>query len=513
MHYWKFNSMLVLLLVLTKLLSGQEWPKIFGNSYDVYVMKVMEDYDRGYLIVGDVLANANTFRYAWIIKTDINGNELWNKKYGNGTDQNYLGSSANTDDHGLIACGNTTIEDYQFDPFFFKINTCGEVEWCKILISQGYNDANDVIAIENGYMGLLQDYKSDSNYSRISLVKLNMNGDPLWIQYIAQEDTLISNEEGRYLYLTNNGEYLISGSAYHPGYHPYWILTDTLGNQVWDLFWNSLSGQAHQIIEKDTGIFFSTSWGIAPDKPQSPVLLKFDSDGNPIDNYFLMGDTIGGGSASPIAVLSDTTFIIGVAWKTIAFPNPQGYSEVFLTDTLGNVYNRRLLVNKYKLAKKIIKTSDNKILITGNYVIDNNWDIYLWKMNENLEDDTLYTQPIVYDNLCPYEIQSDTVDLDCGVFVNIDELPTKEEYESTIKIYPNPAREWVVLTLPDVVAEGKVELVVYDVFGRKVEKVVEVMPVNRMLLLDVASYPAGMYVAVAMDKKGRRYTGKFVVVR
>jgi hypothetical protein len=274
-----------------------------------------------------------------------------------------------------------------------------------------------------------------------------------------------------------------------------------------------LYGQAHQLVEKDTGIFFATCWGIAPNKPQSPVLLKFDSDGNPIDNYFLMGDTIGGGSAFPIAVLNDTTFIIGVAWKTIAFPNPQGYSEVFVTDTLGNVTDRRLLISDFQIPSDIIITWDKKIVITGMYYIGSNWDIYLWKMNENLEDDTLYTQPLNYDSLCPYEIQSDTVDLDCGVFVNIDELPTKEEYESTIKIYPNPAWEWAVLTLPDVVAGGEVELVVYDVFGRKVEKVVEVMPVNRMLLLDVASYPAGMYVAVAMDKKGRRYTGKFVVVK
>ena len=51
--------------------------------------------------------------------------------------------------------------------------------------------------------------------------------------------------------------------------------------------------------------------------------------------------------------------------------------------------------------KCIIVTSDNKIIVCGNYVVDGNWDIYLWKMNSNLEDDTLYTQPITYDSLCP----------------------------------------------------------------------------------------------------------------
>jgi len=523
----KFILYTYITLLMIPCTKAQNWPKIYGNYFNAYSMRIYEDYDKGYLIGGDVLANFNTFRYAWIIKTDINGNELWNKKYGNGTDQNYLHSCAKTTDQGLIACGNTTIEDYQFDPLFFKLNTCGEVEWCKILLSDGYNGATDIIAVEDGYVGMLLHFGNDTLFSNISLVKMNLEGEPIWIQRLAQEDTLIRNEEGLYLYRTNDSMYLVSGYAYHPGKHPFWILTDTLGNQVWNLFWNSLVGQAHQVVEKDTGIFFSTCWGIAQDKPQSPVLLKFDSDGNPIDNYFLMGDTIGGGSASPIAVLNDTSFIIGIAWKTNTFPDPQGYSEVFLTDTLGNVYNRRLLLNDFKLAKKITKTSDNKILITGNFAIGNNWDIYLWKMNENLEDDTLYTQSLTYDSLCPYEILSDTVDLDCGIFVNIDEIPTKEEYETTIKISPNPARNWVVLTLPDVLASGKVEVMVYDVFGResgppdRMTPVVragkqgsgDVGPANRMVSLDVSGFSPGMYIAVVVDRKGKRYVGKFVVAK
>ncbi|HOX78988.1 MAG TPA: hypothetical protein PLW31_13230, partial [Bacteroidales bacterium] len=140
--------------------------------------------------------------------------------------------------------------------------------------------------------------------------------------------------------------------------------------------------------------------------------------------------------------------------------------------------------------------------------------------NANLEDDTLYTQPMTYDSLCPYEIQSDTMDLDCDLFVDINELPTREEYESTVKISPNPAEDWVALTLPDIVAAGKVEIAVYDVFGREVETGrggdkemggQGEVPVNRMVVLDVSGYPLGMYVVVVTDRKGRRYTGKVIV--
>lgn len=99
--------------------NSQEWPKIYGDNVNAYVKIVLENYDHGIYICGDILANTSTFRYAWIIKTDINGNDLWNKKYGNSNYQNYLGSCTKTADQGLIACGNTTIADPQFDSFFF----------------------------------------------------------------------------------------------------------------------------------------------------------------------------------------------------------------------------------------------------------------------------------------------------------------------------------------------------------------------------------------------------------
>jgi hypothetical protein len=490
---------------------SQNWPKIYGDNFDVYVKKIFEDYDKGIIIGGDILANPNKFKYAWIIKTDINGNELWDKKYGNGIDQNLLISCGKTEDNGLIACGMTTIENPQFDPFFFKLNACGEVEWCKILLSQGYNFASDIMAIEDGYIGMLGYYGSDSLYARICLVKLNLEGDPQWIQYLAQEDTLITNEEGYYLYLTSDSNYLISGDAFHPGYHPFWIMADTSGIQIWDLFWGSLVGQAHQLIEKDPGIFYSTCWGIGSTGPQSPVLLKFDKDGNQIDNYFLMGDTIGAGSATEIAVINDTCFAIGVVWETPTYP-AQEHSEIFLTDTLGTVLLRRLLLNEDHGVKDIIKTFNNKIIAIGQYVVDGNWDIYMWKMNTNLEDDTLNTQPLIYDSLCPYEIQSDTVELDCGVFVNLDELPTKEEFESTIKISPNPARDWIMLLLPENVSSGVIELEIFNIFGLEVFKK-EINPSNRIISLNVSSLSSGLYVAVCKDKQNRMLKGKFVMVR
>jgi hypothetical protein len=504
----------IVLFLVIQPVHSQNWPKIYGGNFHSLFSELGETYDRGYIMTGYIYLPYGFCRFIYLIKTDINGNILWFKKIGDMTHQFGASNSEITNDQGLIISASTSkYSSGDFDPVFIKTNVCGEIEWCRVLTCPDQNYGTDVIQTGDGsYIGLLTYYGVDTNYSRISLVKMDQNGEPVWIQRLAQEDSLISNEEGRYLYLTSDSNYLISGSAFHPGYRPFWINTDTSGIQIWDLFWNSLVGEAHKVIEKDSGIFYSTSWGIDSNEIPSPILLKFDNSGNPIGSYNLLGDTIVEGSAVAINSLNDTTLLIGLDWKNVPFPVDQGFSEIIMTDTMGNIIKRKFLLSDYRSPGQIIIDSDNKILVSGFYMIEAYFNIYLWKMNADLEDDTLYTLPMTYDSLCPYQITSDTVDLDCELFVNIEDIPTKEEYESTIKISPNPATDWILLTFPDIIRDGPMDLVVYDLFGREVIRK-DAVSANRMITLEISGLSSGLYVVVGKDRNGNILTGKFIIAR
>ncbi|HPM93670.1 MAG TPA: T9SS type A sorting domain-containing protein [Bacteroidales bacterium] len=497
---------------------SQDYPRIYGGNFHAIVKDVHETYDNGYIIAGLGQVPYGFSRFSWIIKIDINGNLIWDKKIGDWTHKYYLSGSDVTNDFGLIYSGATTKYAGGYNPLFVKMDACGDIEWCKVLVSDDDNYSTGVINLQDGnYVGMLKYYGDGDQYARISLVKLDQTGEPVWIQRLAQEDSLITNEEGDHLLLTSENNFLVSGRCFYPNMNAYYILTDTLGNNIWDIKWNMITGISFQSTELTVGRFYSIGYCVLPGTNNLPVIFKFDQSGNTLGSYLLMGDTIRGGGRS-ISKHNDSTLIAGFTWSEYADDNWQ--SEVVIIDTLGNHIHRRFLLNEPDAPDDIIVTNDGKILVVVSAMVNAYVDIYLWKMNANLEDDTLYTQPLTYDSLCPFEIQSDTMDLDCDLFVNIDELPTREEYESTVKIYPNPARDWVALTLPDVVAEGKVEIAVYDVFGREVEtgrggdKEMEgqgEVPVNRMLVLDVSGYPPGMYVVVVTDRKGRRYTGKVIV--
>ena len=531
MDLHKINSkkFLVLFFILLYYNSfSQTWPQIYGDAISAYGRDVLESYDKGFLICGSIDKNAELFKFGWLIKTDINGNILWDKKFGDFNVENFFIDFDKTDDEGLILCGATAQVDSWRDPLFVKLDPCGEIEWCKIYLSAQMNHATGVIHLPDGqFLGMLEYYGGEAQDIRISLVKMDAEGEPIWIKHLAQEDSTITNEEGRYLDLMPDSNYLVSGSGFSP-LTPYFIKTDTTGEEFWHLKWPiGAGGFAGRSVFTQNGTIYNATQLKISNSPKVPYLLKFNNYGEVISQYAIMGDTIYNGGAQSLLVNNDTTIYIGLTW-TNDHSLFTGFCEIYKTDTAGNLLLHRLLLDDEHAPTNIINSLEGKIVAIGTFAVDSNWDIYMWKMNQNLEDDTLYTQPLTYDSLCPYEIQSDTVALDCGLFVNIDELPTQEQYESSIKISPNPARDWVVLTLPDVVAPVAVEVQVYDVFGREVgtrrpgdretrgkgEEGTErrgEMPVNRMVLLDVSGHASGMYIVVATDQKGRRYTGKVVV--
>jgi hypothetical protein len=96
--------------------------------------------------------------------------------------------------------------------------------------------------------------------------------------------------------------------------------------------------------------------------------------------------------------------------------------------------------------------------------------------------------------------------------VNIEEIPTKEQYESTIKTSPNPARDWILLTFPENIIDGRMEVAIYNLFGQIVLRS-ETESVHQMVTLNVSGLAAGLYMVVGIDQRKKVVKGKFVVVR
>lgn len=82
----------------------QDWIRIYGEGQSALCRDVIEDYDKGYIISGMI----SNYRFAWILKTDINGQTLWDKRFGTGLYQVWTRNIEKTADGGYIFCGTWT---------------------------------------------------------------------------------------------------------------------------------------------------------------------------------------------------------------------------------------------------------------------------------------------------------------------------------------------------------------------------------------------------------------------
>jgi len=492
--------------------SCQTWPKVYHYNYHVYLENVKEDYDKGYLICGNHLLNPSAHHYGLIMKTDLNGNKLWEKRYGDLEDRTYFTHMEKTSDGGAIFSGGTNEIDSWYDSFFLKVDACYQIQWCKIIASPSYNYATYIRVLPDGTsIGMMRYYNYNGEEIRISLIKLDESGEPVWIQGLVQGDTTINNVEGYHLLVTSDSNFLVSGDTGGPT--PLFVFADSTGEQEWELKWKKeqyIWGISYSTVEKDSGIFYSAGTKSCGRSSPAPAIFKFNSDGEQLDDFCLLGDTIHYGWALPICTYNDSSFLVGIEWEDLTYE--EGFSEVFMIDSLGSIKNRKLLFNEKRTPDDIIKTSDDKILVGGHYVITDNWEIDLFKLNENLEDDTINPIVLNYDTLCTYQIPSDTLGLDCGIFVDIEDIPSRNAWESTIRIFPDPAGDRITLNFPEKIPDIANRVVVYDIFGREILKE-NPRPENNSLSLDISGLSPGLYFVVYTGSNKKILKGKFVVAR
>jgi len=257
----------------------------------------------------------------------------------------------------------------------------------------------------------------------------------------------------------------------------------------------------------------------------SPALVKLDLEGNVIGVY----DVVSGfkeGKLSYAQFVNDSTLAASAGWGN---SESDLWSRAVIIDTLGNLLNSTVLMQD--LYTSILEVAyDGKLVYASNTYQNNQFDFYLSKLNQNLEDDTLYTRPFTYDSLCPYQIVSDTIlQDDCGLIVGIEEEDkTVRRYDDKIKgltLYPNPASGVLSVECLGLSEFEDLELLIYDVFGRSVVANIISSPMEAggregggaggemSWTIDVSSLPPGIYLAVVREGTSIVASGKFVVLR
>ena len=117
-------------LIKTDAYGNKVWETTFGGSNYDEARAVQQTNDGGYILAGMTESFGAGGDDVWLIKTDANGNEVWDKTFGGIFDQ-WARAMQQTSDGGYILAGYTDIGADYWDAWLIKTDADGNKVWEK----------------------------------------------------------------------------------------------------------------------------------------------------------------------------------------------------------------------------------------------------------------------------------------------------------------------------------------------------------------------------------------------
>jgi len=293
-----------------------EFSKTYGGAGSDGAGSVAETSDGGFVLAGETESFGGPDDDAWLIKTDENGTEQFNKTFGGGdTDEanSVVETSAETADRGFVLAGRTfSFGAGNSAAWLIKTDENGNVEFNETFGGAGFDGANSVVETSDGFAlaGYTRSFSTGGSFDEDAwLIKTNESGKEQFNVTFGG-----TNDDGANSVVeTSNGGFALGAEtrSFGAGSKDAWLIrADANGNEQFnETYGGGKFDEASSVVETSDGFALvgeEASFG-GPD--DDAWMIRTDENGNVEFN-----ETFGGGNpdgADSVVEMSDGFALAG----------------------------------------------------------------------------------------------------------------------------------------------------------------------------------------------------------
>ena len=239
------------------------WNGTYGGTGSDVGNSVLQAKDDGYVIAGTTSSYGVGKGDAWLIKTNQKGNEKWNRTFGGSSDDSGEVVLQIEDSSYLLAGATSSFGDGDFDAWLIKTNFDGKEHWNKTYGGSSYDWGYSVQEIKDGGYIIAGETRSyGAGGSDVWLIKTNASGNEDWNRTFGGS----KDDGGRAVQRTKDDGYVIAGftESYGEGGKDVWLIkTDAAGKEQWNItFGGSRDDRGESVQQVKDGGYILAGYGL-----------------------------------------------------------------------------------------------------------------------------------------------------------------------------------------------------------------------------------------------------------
>ncbi|MHA2405383.1 MAG: Loki-CTERM sorting domain-containing protein [Candidatus Hermodarchaeia archaeon] len=280
-------------LVRTDANGNHLWNQSYGGINSDTGTSVVEVAGGGFAICGETQSYGAGSKDMWLVRTDANGNHLWNQTFG-GINSDQAHTLVVLSDGGFALAGITTsFGAGSNDAWLVRTDSSGTHMWNQTFGGTNGDLVSSLIEVSGGFAFVGTTSSFGAGGEDIWLVRTDTSGNHLWNQTFGGSE----DDEGYSVKALSGGGYVLAGATAsygHPEGDMYLARANNTGHYLWhQTFGTSTFDWGWSVVEVSTGGFaiVGASYGLGAGL-FDVWLVRTDSSGS-----FLWDKTYGGASS------------------------------------------------------------------------------------------------------------------------------------------------------------------------------------------------------------------------